>query len=578
VIVEQCVVRVCFVPLDSNAPKFFGFSDFLAGLALMVLAWTIADIRYRFRIRVAPLPLKGLTFGVVTAVGVLTLLTDLWRAQGWPVPKASMLTPATWQAFLAGLFLATFLAWVWFAFIRPSTYSKWNAKRYAQTLPTYILKGLPEELAVVADELRASAKEIVRFATDRSSFAHHADPIARPRNPTKTEICANQLLSLIADRRLCKVIVQSSPGTALALFYAIGETKKYGIPIEVFAKNIVNEALENKDSFLYHEVSGYETGLIGEQKPLSLAMFSNYEMVETIDTMLDADFSSRLKWDSDRWEAYCRIVLLTFRDYVERGNGVHSYVLYRAFGNIKDATNDLYKLNGVASSAWDDDLHACLRVVADFIKEAVKALGKNGDPTHLQLHIKDKKRPGFESVYDYIANLIYEVIFDASAVTSSRDLCWWIQYNALWSNLFNFDHLNGQTGTVVKYKVFRLLFGDIAEMKRSPNFKGARILGYCLNVMGLQLQKEEYYKDSRALHKALLNFTRRNYAWLHNYNPRVAEACLVDGVTYDAENHRLVRTYPANGLNPTPSRIYLNVDPPNSDSSNVPSEDASPEE
>lgn len=47
-----------FIPLDANAPKFFGFSEFLASLALMVLAWTIADIRYRFRVMTTPLPLQ----------------------------------------------------------------------------------------------------------------------------------------------------------------------------------------------------------------------------------------------------------------------------------------------------------------------------------------------------------------------------------------------------------------------------------------------------------------------------------------------------------------------------------------
>ena len=74
--VEQCFLGVCFMPLGGNGQKFFGFSEFLAGLALMVLAWTIADVRYRFRVRTAPVPLLGITFSVVAAVGVLTLLTD----------------------------------------------------------------------------------------------------------------------------------------------------------------------------------------------------------------------------------------------------------------------------------------------------------------------------------------------------------------------------------------------------------------------------------------------------------------------------------------------------------------------
>jgi len=69
-------VGVCFIPLDGSGQKFFGFSEFLAGLALMVLAWTIADVRYRFRVRTAPIPLLGITFSVVATVGVLTLLTS----------------------------------------------------------------------------------------------------------------------------------------------------------------------------------------------------------------------------------------------------------------------------------------------------------------------------------------------------------------------------------------------------------------------------------------------------------------------------------------------------------------------
>lgn len=91
---DYCLGPVCFVPVDASAGKFFGFSDFLVGLALMVLAWTISDIRYRFRVRTAPVPLQEITFAVVAALGVLTLLTDLWRAREWLVPEGNVLTPS----------------------------------------------------------------------------------------------------------------------------------------------------------------------------------------------------------------------------------------------------------------------------------------------------------------------------------------------------------------------------------------------------------------------------------------------------------------------------------------------------
>jgi hypothetical protein len=565
VAMEQLAMRIWFVQLEASAPKFFGFSEFLAGLALMVLVWTIADIRYRFRIWTAPIPLHRSTFAIVATVGTLTLLTDLWRAQEWLVPKVSFFTSASWQALLAGSFFLTFLIWVIFAFIKPATFGKWNGRRYAETVFGVIVKGSPTELAVVADELRRSAEAIVFHATERTSSPPFLpNPATKIKEPSKVVLCANDILSLIADKRLCRTIVESSPGTAWAFFDEMGRQKKFSIHIQTFANNIVNEALENKDSFLYHETAGYESGLIGNYKPICQSIFSNYEMVETIGTVLNTDYRSRTKWDSDQWEAYCRIVLMTFGDYVGRGNSGRSYVLYSALKDIGNALVDLYRLNGVESSNWNDDLLARLRVVVEFIKEAVGILEKKGIPADFERRSKGKKLHHSENIYDQIANLIFEVIFAASAVTSPRDQCWWVQHNALWNELFNFGNLNGQAGDVVKFKVYRLLYNDIAEMKRFPfpNFKGAKILGFCLNVMGLERKKDDCFKDSRALHKAILIWTRKNFAWMYNYNPRVGEACLVDGFTYDVASHRIVKTYPAEGLNREAQYVYLDVDPP----------------
>lgn len=165
---ERCQWILCFIQLEASAPKFFGFSEFLAGLALMVLAWTLADVRYKFRIRVAPLPLRATTFWMVAIIGALTLLTDLWRAEQWYVPKGHFITPASWQGLLGGIFFLTFLAWAWFAFIRPPRFGQRNAERFAGALYSSIVRGAPEELGIVADELADSARSLISFATDRN--------------------------------------------------------------------------------------------------------------------------------------------------------------------------------------------------------------------------------------------------------------------------------------------------------------------------------------------------------------------------------------------------------------------------
>ena len=527
----------------------------------MVLAWTIADVRYRFRLRSAPIPLQGVTFAIITTVGVLTLLTDLWRTEQWLVPKGHFFTPGTWQAFLGGMFLLAFLTWAWFAFIRPPTYGKRNAKRFAETLYRFILKGSPAELAVVADELASSAKALVHYATDSGRFKRHQTEREgeKKRIPPNVEGYANDLLLLIADKRLCRVIVESSPGTALAIFRAMAETKKFGIQVEIFAKNIVNEAIANKDSFLFHEAEGYESGLIGYHKPLSQAMFSNYDMVETIGTLLDPGTYDKQKWDASQWEAYCRVVLMTFRSFVEGGFDGHSFVLYRAKGYIENAVSDLYTLNG-HTGTYDTDSFRRLQVVVKFINDAIEILDKKAIPGHVHPRVREKRPHLHKTFYDQIASMIFEVIFHASAVRSPRWDCWFIQHNSVWGEFFNFGKLNDPAGRLVKFKVRRLLYDEIARMKEFPNYKGAKILGFCLNVMGIAISKNNYDKDSLALNKAVLAWTRKNYVWLHEYDPKVAEECLVEGITYDSANRRLVHTYPAENLRREPKYIYLDLD------------------
>lgn len=557
---EYCLLSLCFVPLETSEQKFFGFSEFLSGLALMILAWTIADVRYRFRVKTAPIPLQGLTFGVVAALGALTLLTDLWRSEHWLVPQGEWLTPSSWQAILAGLFLFTFMTWTWFAFIRPPQYSKRNAKRFAQTLYRFILKGSPTELAVVADELAYSANSIVRHATDRGMQKYNREKI-KGKLPA-VEAYANDLLLLIADKRLCRAIVDTSPGTALAIFQAIKITEKYGIQVETFAKNIMNEALLNHESFIFHEAEGYESGLIGYHKPLSQAMFSNYRMVETIGTLFDIDHRSMSTWNANQWEAYCRVVLMTFRDYVDTNFEFHSFVLYRAKDKIERAVSDLYKLNGIDNITFDDVVDR-LRVIVKFIEDAVEILNTKDVPSRLQLRIREKNHSAnLDTFYDHLANMIFEVILSASAVSSPKNQCWWIQHNSVWGELFNFHKLDSRAGKIIKFKVRRLLYEEITRMNSFPNFKGAKILGFCLNVMGLKIRENNYDKDSRPLHKAVLAWTKKNYIWLHDYNPQVGAACLVDGMTYDKDNHRLVRTYPAENLRREAHYVYLELNFP----------------
>lgn len=549
------VRNLSFAPLDPSSSVIFGFGEYLTGLALMVLAWTTADARYRFRISTAPVPMVRLTFWVVAAVGALILVSELWRAEAWPF-LVGPISPAMWQAMLGGALLVTFLGWAWFAFIQPPTYGRLNARRYAEALYRAIVKGNPEELAVVADELARSAAYIVHNASE----GRRGEPTQQ--EPPRITGYANAILLLIADQRFCRAVVGSSPNLIGALFQALRKTKKYEIPIESFSRNVVRQAIANRDSFLYHESSGYESGLLGYEKPLTSLMFSDFSVVEGIGTLLDPGYFEAKEWRADQWGAYSRTVLTALQAFAKRGFWWgHGHPFHSALELFKHAVSELHRLNGSSSLSWDDEIFARLRVVTDFIKEAFRILDGAGVPKGLALRVRDRFGSS-GTFYDDLAEFIAEVVFAASAVTSPRGLCWTIQHNSVWAELTWFHNSESKTIRAVLFKLRRILYNDIVEMSHFPNFKGAGIFCFCFNVMGFNVDRaEQVSREMQPLHKSVLAWTKANYAKLRRANPRVAERCLVDGITYDEQNHRLVKTYPAEGLSLEPHYEYLDVDP-----------------
>jgi hypothetical protein len=52
---EELILGICFVlPAAGGDHSIFTFADFIAALALMVIVYTLSDVRYRFRLAIAP--------------------------------------------------------------------------------------------------------------------------------------------------------------------------------------------------------------------------------------------------------------------------------------------------------------------------------------------------------------------------------------------------------------------------------------------------------------------------------------------------------------------------------------------
>ncbi|MCR1553228.1 MAG: hypothetical protein NQ098_14135 [Enterobacter cloacae] len=552
---NACDDFFCLVNLDPNGPKIFGFSEFLAGLALMVLAWTIADFRYRFRIKTAPIPLEKITFWVVLVVGFMTILTDLWRANSLPVIRGNLISPAGWQASLAGVFFITFIGWVWFAFIKPSKYGKLTSKRYIAVVYQCILRGSKTELAILADELARSSKKLVFYATDFKGEVtdEHLE------NLPDVEAIANDMLSLISDKRFCKTVIESSQNLALILFTEVERSNKYGILLGVFSKNLLIEAIKYEDSFLYHESDFYESGFLGSYRPLSRAMFGNSRMVEKLEITFDVGWNLEKKWTTKELQAYIRAFLVFVKAYIKDGVPRHSFVMNRTLRSISEKSNELHKVNGVANS-WDTEPVQNLSVIVSFFKELITELDKREKPFHYTLRIKDKKPNPNHSIYDTLAKQMYAVIHNASYINNPWWDCWSIHHNTLLDSFFDVYKVTGAAGKIIQHKLRREIYDQIKRMETFPNFQGARILGFCLFAMGFKASKELSGKNIYALHKVILNWVKINFKTLHERNAKVSSACLFTSISYNVETNSLVRVHEARGLSDKDQYEYFVLD------------------
>lgn len=507
----------CF-QLSSSAPKFFGFSEFIAGLALLVLVWTIIDVRYKFRIATAPLPLERSALIATFGVGILTLTTDFWRSnQGW-VPAGNLFSPESWQLLLGITFLLVICIWVWFAFVNPATFNRWNATRFAETLDEYIMRGSQQELMVVADELSRSTDSIIRYSVNTESRHAHDNPTCQ----------AIHILDLMASQKFCHAVVAGAPKLIYKIFPAISKYENYQNPIKVFTKNIVNSAIENKTSFLHSETNYYESGKEGFIKPITSVLLQDYKIIDNIGTLLSADDSGKAPWDLKQWQAYFRLLEHAFFTHVNSNSPSLPEAIHWSKLRVSRIYKDLNKNLQLAQLDIDNELYLRLKTLGDLIKNITVCLNEC-PPEKLMKHQKS---------IEYVVALIYSLIESASEVRRPRQVSRRIQHEIIWDEILNSRELSGTVGLQIQKKVHDLLFETVLKC---PNVDSIRILGYCLNVLGFYVYKDQPFgKYWCEFHTKLLDWTKNNIVDLIEKYPSIARECFVDGMKYDKKRKQLI--------------------------------------
>ncbi len=551
--IEKCLIGICIelAPIDASAPKFFGFSEFLTSLALMVLAWTTSDVRYRFRIDCAPIPLKGITFWVVVIFGTLTLLTDLWRAEQWFVLTSIPLTIGSWQALMGGALLLTYFLWVWFSFLAPATYGKKNPDKFYQNLYVRVINGSQNELTTMAQEITYSIESIIRYAKNA--------PNEENKKEYKVAVFANRILLLIAEKKFCQAIINGSNTTALVIVEEIRRTKKYDIPISLFINNFVCESIENKNSFLYKETNMIDSGIIGYDKPLSQALFSNYEMAKEIETTLTLRPLENHKWDNDQWKAYLRIVSITLEGFKPEIHGSSSKVISRALWRITRSTNNIHTLNSEQTYSDENEQFERVKLVTKFIRDCINDLSKKNTPANTSPHIDTEDGTRNTDICEQISRLMFGLILDVSRITNPK----WIEKlegEIISQKIFFYAPNRNKVEKIIHGKFIRLFYINVEASKSTSFNQPVMMTRFLLDLTALiELARDEDMMKSNS-HRLAVRWIKNNYSLIHKNNREIAELCLGENMIYDKENCRIVKTY-YHPLTARQQKVFLKVNP-----------------
>ncbi|NOX91762.1 MAG: hypothetical protein GXP18_04730, partial [Gammaproteobacteria bacterium] len=228
-------------------------------------------------------------------------------------------------------------------------------------------------------------------------------------------------------------------------------------------------------------------------------------------------------------------------------------VTSRAIGDINKSDDD-----------YLDDAWHRLRAGVNFIRDCINEIGNlNPLPKARTLRIRHREgnRLRDEDLYDRLAEVMFNIIHSAAYIEGPPDKAWSIHHNSVWGDFFGLSN-DGRAWKIVQFKLRRLLYDEIGDLESRLNYKSARVLGICLNVMGLEMgRRSGNGKDYAALKSAVLTLTEKHYLRQREMNIEVADACLIGSITFDAKKSRLVKTY-AKGLQPEPAREYLPLQSP----------------
>ncbi len=546
---DNCLMKLCFEPINYDGPLLITTSDYLAALALLLIAWTLSDETYKLRLKLQRFKLTTISFVFAIVLGLLILATEYWIAKGLWVIRGNLISPATWQFLLAFALLGLIGSWILFSFILPPVFGKYNAKKFADELFTRAYSGHEIELIKYIKELERSIDRVFECLVVLNHQSSQLSDYSK---------YGHEIVYLLGERRVCRAIVMHYPEFLFSFLSNLEKYQKHTFEVSIFLNHIVSEALLFKDSFLHREQKEYTHEYIGRIKPISNALFGDVKIHRAFKGVLVLDYDDYEKWDSVTWSVYSSVVLQSANALFSKNNQEYIQNQNNVVSNFELLIGRI--TYGLDHNSFDYSMERfrCIRVITELVTNYCSVL--DGAENYKRFSVNAESLSRHEDVLSHLVDLAYTLILRMVLKKQDDEDVWQLYHNELWSPLFSdLSSRDSSTLLALQQRLLRKFYHEISRLPEFPNYEGSAIIRYLLTIFGLSTHKWYATSLQRRFHKLLLEFVATNYATIESKNKKVAESCLPPEMTLDKKRNIIEAIYPPHGLREHPTEVRLKL-------------------
>ncbi|MFG7161969.1 hypothetical protein ACGYU5_15335 [Burkholderia pseudomallei] len=517
-------------PLKPNN-SYLTLGDALAALGLVIAFLQLGTPAVRLRNRIRARVIRW-AFGLFVLVFIFTGYAALIPSLYSKPFESPLGVPVVFEIAGALSGLVAFVT-VAYSYFQPTKFSPRNAREFAQACHYTLAAGDTDALRALSVEIAWNIGRLVEAASAGVAATY------LKTQPLEHQKVAFQLLQMLSDRRFCRVVVESSPGTFVGL---VDELKSHGASGDVaksFLRELSANAFLSDGSFLAKEE---EYAGLGHYGMYTRSIYGDYgfatQRIELFDGLRSYRAEEVTRGSTER---YCRAFKTMFEGYFQQKD-FHSYPhsLHHAFENLWEVFRaQMWELSGVPEdSAYRTPAYKVASAITHTYGQVFDLIGKNRG--NLPTDYEHTHHPVFgdPSVYEVFAKAFFELMEGAAAERGHDD--------AVRLMLFEvFERVKGGFGGAavpeIQGRVRKLLVDKMRENMVDGLYPFVtRPLCY---LVGIWDSKDVPDSDrrigfmTRAFHDAL-----HSYFWsAYLIDSEKALELLADHITFNADTGELVQ-------------------------------------